>query len=435
MIKMQTTYRTREGARRSFCSFSFCFLLLDVLCTVLCLAALLVLSAGCDGHKKAALTEEEVKRLTLAQKPDRPDQLIVSGEIIRCEDAMDSSAEDSANAVPLKERLASVARQTTWEQFREVARPPIQQRLANRIMSVVLSKRARKDLGEKIDENLDKMAERELRRFIVDEYGGNGAQADEALQRRGMSRSSYKEWKKKQILAQYIFDSKYPRKQPVTYGEMLARYDAMKDENFRQPGVVQFRLIDIPAAGIEAGDPNEDPARRARALGEELRQKVDAGADFGELAGQYSQGQWKEQGGLWRPRDPDSLAAPYDVLAREAQNMKPGEVAGPIEAPGRVFLMKLEQKQEPGYRPLSEVQEEVRENILAERRRKVVDEIDEEITRQVALADTDRFIDYCLERLYRQVHESPSAPVAPVPYGPVPPPSQAPGSDVSPRGE
>ncbi len=409
--------------------------MLNTLSAVLC-AVLLMGSAGCDdSHKKAALTEEEIKRLTLAQKPERPDQLIVSGETIRCEDAMDSPAEDSANAVLLKERLASIARQTTWEEFREGARPLIQQRLANRITSVVLSQRARKELGDKVSENLDKMADRELRRFIVDEYGSNGAAADEALQRRGMSRSSYKEWKKKQILAQYIFESKYPRRQPVTYGEMQARYEEMKDENFRQTALVQFRLIDLPVAGMPAGDPNEDPARKARALGADLRKEIDAGADFGALAKQYSQDRWKEQGGLWRPRDPDSLAAPYDVLAQQARAIKPGEVAGPIEAPGHVFLVRLEQRQDAGYRPLSEVQEEVVESIMMERRHKVMDEIDEEIARQVALAETDRFIDHCLEKLYRQAHESPASPIAPVPYGPVPPPPETAGSEVSPRSE
>jgi len=72
------------------------------------------------------------------------------------------------------------------------------------------------------------------------------------------------------------------------------------------------------------------------------------------------------------------------------------------------------------------VQEEVRESILMERRRKVLDEIDAEVARQVALADVDRFVDSCLERLYRQAREAP-APAAPPAVGALPAPASSQG--------
>jgi parvulin-like peptidyl-prolyl isomerase len=152
---------------------------------------------------------------------------------------------------------------------------------------------------------------------------------------------------------------------------------------------------------------------KARQVAQELRQKIDAGADFAEVAkagARYTDDPRAELGGLWKPRNPDSLAAPFDVLARQARSMKPGEVAGPIQAPGRFFLIKVEDKQDKSYRPLSEVQEEVRKEIMDRRFHEVLAELDAETRRQVALADVGRFVDFCLERLYRQVHERPSAP-------------------------
>ena len=52
------------------------------------------------------------------------------------------------------------------------------------------------------------------------------------------------------------------------------------------------------------------------------------------------------------------------------------------------------------------VQEEVKKDI-ADRRwcRDVLQELDAEIRRQVDLANTSNFVDYCLERFYRQVQD------------------------------
>jgi parvulin-like peptidyl-prolyl isomerase len=371
-----------------------------------CCLTFAVVGAGCEGNnnKKSALTEQEIERLTFAQKPARSDQLIVSGELITCEDILSSPPEQSAAAVSFREKLEELARQTTLEQFLEVARPQVQQRLRNNIITIVLYKRARAELGDNVDEKLDELAEKGLRRFVF-EHGNNGAAAEAALQRMGMTRASYKEYMRRRILAENLVSLKYVQRQPITHGDLLARYDELKDEYFLQPGVLQLRLIDIQVERMGVSDPNGDPARQARDLAEELRKRIDAGEDFGELARQYSHGFSREEGGLWKPRDPDALAPPYDVLARQAQEMEPGQVSDPIETVGHVFIMKIEERQERGYRPLSEVQDRVRESILNDRESQASKELNAEIARQAALVDMDRFVDYCLERFHRQANE------------------------------
>ena len=86
------------------------------------------------------------------------------------------------------------------------------------------------------------------------------------------------------------------------------------------------------------------PCEKARQLAEDLRKRIDAGEDFAELAKQYSHDPLGAQGGLMRPRAPDAFAAPYDVLAEKAKTVEQGQVAGPIEAPGHFFLMKVERQ-------------------------------------------------------------------------------------------
>ncbi|MCL5279858.1 MAG: peptidyl-prolyl cis-trans isomerase [Planctomycetes bacterium] len=382
----------------------------------ICLAAAVLMIIGCaeKNSRRAALTDEEIKSHIYAQKPDRPDRLIVCGEPITWEDILGSLPEDSAAQPPLKEGFEKAAQESSLLRFLEEQRPVVYQRLVNRISSIVLAKRARLELGTKVEEaKLDEYAEQELHRFIVEEHGGNGAEADEALVKAGMNRATYKQWKRMEGLADYLVKSKYPRNRPVTYGELLAWYNEIKEEKYARPGVLQLRVIDVQVDRVDLREPTEDRVVRARQVAQELRQKIDAGADFGAVAKEnqrYTDDPRAPQGGLWKPRDPNSLAAPFDVLARQAQNMKKGEVAGPLQAPGRFFLMKVEGKQERSYKPLSEVQEEVRKDIMDRRFKQVLEELNAEVRRQVALADVDRFVDFCLRRFYQQVRERPSAP-------------------------
>jgi len=370
--------------------------------------------AGCGGTeaKKASLTEEEVQRLTEAAKPVAPDELIVSGERITCEDIMTVSSRQEASNASFKTWLEEMAKVATLEQFMEVARPRVRQQLGANVSNIVLYKRARRQLGDKIDDTLDKLVEKELRKFVI-EHGGNNAEADEALRTMGMNRTTFKEHKKKQILAQYSVESKMSRNRPITHSELVATYERMKDEAFVQPGLIQFRLIDISAAKVELADPNESPVDAARKLAESLVTRIVAGEDFGKLAEEYSKcADYYVSGseGLWPARDPESLAPPYAVLADWAKKMKEGEIAGPVDAPGHAFIMKLVQRRDKGYLPMAEVQEKVEENIEDTRRIAAVARLDAEIVEQMALADTDGFLNDCLERLYYAVNPPVPAP-------------------------
>lgn len=383
--------------------FSFDRLILIALAIV---TPWVIVGCGGDQARKASLSEEEIERLTLTTQPVAPDEILVSGERITCEDIMNISAGRGPQSGSFRAWLEDMATVTTLEQFMDLARPRVHQQLGTNISNIVLYKRARRQLGDNVDEMLDKLVEKELRRFVL-EHGGNNAQANEALREMGMNRASFKEEKKKQILAEYAVTSKMARSRPITYSELVATYDRMKEQEFVQPGLIQFRLIDVSAAKVELTDPNEDPVRAARRLAEELVTRIVAGEDFGTLAEEYSKyATFYVEGseGLWPPRDPESLADPYAILADVAEKIDVGQIAGPIDVPGRAFIMKLVRKREKGYVPMSEVQDQVEANIEETRRLRAIARLDAEIVEQMTLANTDRFLERCLERLYHAVN-------------------------------
>lgn len=371
----------------------------------LCIAlATLLGGAGCGGHRKAALTDQEIREYTLAHKPPRPDELLVSGDTVTMNDVLTISPELNATPPTLKDKLVEMARQMPQDQFMKEAGPVVRQRLNSNIVNIVLYKRAKKELGAKTDDQLDKMVEKELRKFTI-EHGGNAAGTDAALQEMDMSRERFKAYKRKQVLSQYYVASKFPYNRPITHHELLEYYEKMKQENFAQAGMIQLRLIDIQIAKVPLSGANDDPIQVARARAQRAMERIAAGEDFAVLAGEYSnEPRVASTGGLWPERDPNALAAPYDVLGKKAMSMKPGEVAGPIDALDHIFIMKLEKKQDRGFLPMSAVQDKIEDEIMDDRRVEALKNLNEEVRQLAAAGNTDRFVDYCLKDLYRQAH-------------------------------
>jgi parvulin-like peptidyl-prolyl isomerase len=373
-----------------------------------CLSVLLiVLIGGCDSGK-SKLTDAELARVALTQKIELVEAhgglvLMVGGETLSSDEIVTSPMHVGGTLVTPVEYFRSAAQTTDLEQFKKRAREPFEEILIDKISDMILYQYAKKQAGDNVDDALQKAADNEYRKFVLD-FEGDQAKADEALKQKGMDRKSYVERQKRDILIQWYVTSKMADNSPVTYHELMDCYDRMKDKYFAKVARIRFRLIDIQPARLKVTDPNEDSTRLAKTLADELFRRIQSGADFAELAKQYSCGDWRELGGLWRPVNPASLAPPYDALAVQAEKMEAGQVSKPIEAPGHVFIMKLEEKQAAGYVPFEQVQDRVEQQVIFERRNKVLDRIKARILRQAQLGRTDKFIDFCLGKIYQAAH-------------------------------
>ena len=359
---------------------------------------------GCNFGAKKPLTDSQLERIALAYKIEVEEAsgrlaIVIAGEPVTSDDIIERPILFGVNYVSPLEHFKPIAQTSTLELFKQKARSQISEIVLSKISNILLYQYAKRQAGKNIGDALEKAADNELRKFILN-YGGDQARADEALEEMGMDRNSFKEEQKRTILVQWYVTSKLPASSPVTYHELVDRYNELKDEYFSTPSVIQFRLIDIRPDKLEITEPNVDAAAVAEKKAYEILAKIEFGQDFGELAKQYSNGHMSQFGGLWKPLQPDSLAAPYDVLAAEAVKIEKGQVTGPILVPGHVFIMKLEEKQLGGYDSFEEVQDQVEQSILNERRNDVVMKINEKLVQQAELGDTDKFVDFCVERIY-----------------------------------
>jgi hypothetical protein len=372
----------------------------------------LLLTYGCGGGSKPKFTEEELAHIPLAQKEGLPEAsggfaLAVGGETI---------TSDEIITEPLLEYFRPIAQKNSLEQFKERARGELEQIIATRISNIVLYQQARRDVGTGVDieDALEKATEAEVRRFVAG-FEGDYARAEQALKQMGMDWHSFREYQKKMILSQDYIRRQLPEYRPITYSELVNCYNEMKEKFFAIPATITFRLIDIQIPKTEVTDPNRSRLEQARELANELTRRLQEGEDFGELAKQYSHGHRASLGGLWQPVQPESLAKPYDVLAVEAEKIQPGQVAGPIEAgePSssegggeHIFIMKLEEKRPKSFQPLENIQKEVEAKIIFDRRKEAVDELSSKLVQQTTLNERDKFIDFCLEKIYRLSNQS-----------------------------
>ncbi|MHC4418021.1 MAG: peptidylprolyl isomerase [Planctomycetota bacterium] len=360
------------------------------------LAAALSAVCGCGGGDTAKFSAEEMASIPLAQREGLPEPsggfvLAVANETITSDQVV----------LPLVEYFRAAAQRTELEQFKIRARQPLEQIVINQTADILLYRQARAGAGgEQVDEAIEKLVDGEVRRFIIS-HGNDYAKAEEALKETGMDWQSFRKQQKKMILGQSHVASELPEETPITYGELLDYYDQNKEELFVRPAMVKFRLIDIDTSKIEVTDPNQSRYDQAKELAYELVRQLHEGKDFGELARQYSQGHRAAAGGLWQPIQPQSLAEPYDILATEAENIAPGQIAGPIEKGGHFFIMRLEEKQAKSCQPLEEVQEQLEARIMLQRRKAAIEEFNRKLVEQAQVGERAGFVDFCLEEIYR----------------------------------
>ncbi len=350
--------------------------------------------AGCVGDNKSVFTDEKLADVPFAQRTGLPQPsggfvLIVGGETITTEQIIE----------PLMKYLSPLAQQSDFEQFSVQARPQVEQMLVNKISNILLYQKAKADAGDQIDAALEKAVEAEVNRFLVG-FEGDVAKAEQALKEMDMDWESFKDYQKKMLLSQSYMSSQLPEEAPVTHSQLLDAYNVMK-ESFSTPAILKFQLIDIQPLRLKGTGSNKNKLASARKLANKLVGKIKAGEDFGSLAKQHSYGHRKSIGGLWKPVRPDSLAKPYDILAERAEKIEPGQIAGPIEVEGHIFIMKLLEKQSESVEPFEKVQKQIEAKIQLDRRRKAVDEFSIKIAQQAAFDRKYEFTTFCLREIYR----------------------------------
>lgn len=139
----------------------------------------------------------------------------------------------------------------------------------------------------------------------------------------------------------------------ITEEQITADYEENLSSKYTQPHEVHARhiLVRVPR--------DADDATRATARGkvEDLKKKIDGGADFGTLAKETSEDPGsKEKGGDLGFFPRGRMVAEFDEAAF---SLKPGEVSEVVETPFGFHVIKVEEVREERQKPIEEVREEI----------------------------------------------------------------------------
>ena len=307
---------------------------------------------------------------------------------------------------PVRGQLAELAAESNYETFSKTAKSILSSVLLQKITDIKLYQKAKAALPENVDQAvIDKIVEQEVQKFIA-RYGGNYATAEQMLKKMGTNWQEFYKQQRRAILVQSFVSDEVKVEKPITHSELLAYYNSIKNEYYTKEAFIEFRMIDLNVDKfIDANDPNVNPEWKAVVLANKLIEKIKNGADFAELAKQYSDDVTAKGGGLEKPVRPGSLAEPYNAIETAAEIMAIGQVSEPIIAEGHIFIVKLESKQAGSCEPFEKVQTEVEGRFVLTRRQKMVDDMIKKVVSQIDLSYADDFLDFCVNRAYEQALE------------------------------
>jgi peptidyl-prolyl cis-trans isomerase SurA len=154
----------------------------------------------------------------------------------------------------------------------------------------------------------------------------------------------------------------------------IEQYYRQHLEEFTEPETVRLSEIFVSTQGR--------PREQALALVREIQEKLRSGADFGELAVQYSTRPSARQKGEIGTFTLGPRRTLGDAQAKAIEGLKPGDVSAPIELPDGIQLLKVLERQEPRVRPLdAELKRQIQLRLAQQRAETAVREYIETLRR------------------------------------------------------
>lgn len=183
----------------------------------------------------------------------------------------------------------------------------------------------------------------------------NDEQLAAALADQGLSMEQYRKQIAQEIEQALLMNKEVSSRISIT-DEAIQRYYKAHQEDYATPDQVRIRHIFLPLS------PGADPGEvlKMTTLMETLHDRASRGEDFATLASTYSLGPGADQGGDLGFFERDQMDYAIEEMAF---SIPEGEISPPFQTSTGVHLIKVEERDTEGVRPLAEVQEEIRSQL------------------------------------------------------------------------
>lgn len=207
-----------------------------------------------------------------------------------------------------------------------------------------------------------RIRDEDIDRYIERVKGQNRMSDDQfkaALQQQGMSFDQYRAQVKGEIEKIQLLNREIRGRVNITPEDVARYYEAHK-EDYRVPARVHLRHIVLR---LDPGAPDEVVAAvTERAV--EIRKRIVAGReDFAAVAKQTSEDAAAGSGGDLGEIEPGQILPEFE---KALETLKDGEVSEPIRTQAGVHLLKLEKRLKEGYRPPTDLADEIKDKLYSQ---------------------------------------------------------------------
>ncbi|MDA8162680.1 MAG: peptidylprolyl isomerase [Desulfobacteraceae bacterium] len=168
---------------------------------------------------------------------------------------------------------------------------------------------------------------------------------------------------KNSLLAQEMIRKEVDKDIKVSDAEAKSYYEKNKAE-FSQPEMIKAShiLIRVPAGA------DEKAWKEAEAKIKDIKSKLDKGADFAQMAKQYSEDPGtKDKGGELGFFPKGRMVPDFE---KAAFSLKPGQISGPVKTSFGYHLIKVEEKKPAETKTLAEAMPQVKQMVKMEKQQK-----------------------------------------------------------------
>ena len=207
----------------------------------------------------------------------------------------------------------------------------------------------------------DQYVNDEIRRVISERFKGDKALFEQVLIQQKKTREEYMDMIREQIAVGIMTSEEVYRRARVTPEQVREAYEADKEEHYI-PEKVKYSVIVLnrgATADDQAVKKNEAASVRTRLV---------EGADFSETAMAVSEGSRASEGGAFPWMQPKDVRP---ELQETLMTLPAGEISEVIVTDAELYIVKVEARQQAGYKSFDEVRKMIKDELNAKERERL----------------------------------------------------------------
>jgi len=260
---------------------------------------------------------------------------------------------------PRMAQMASRVPENMLPQYRQQMRKRI---IENLIIDELLTQKEKEgkiDVNQaELDAQINKLVTEQ--NLTIDEFKS-------LLKAYGTNFADYQESVRKRLMFDKLMQIQFADQLPNPTDEQMKAYYEENIKQFQKPEAIHAKHILI-ATGKDANDPNKDQ-QQAKAKAQELLKKIKGGANFEELARQYSDCPSGKNGGDLGVQAKGSLVPEFE---KAAYALKPGQTSDVVQTSFGYHIIKLVSHTDANTVKFEDAKEEIKNSLTAKDKEKIV---------------------------------------------------------------